>query len=255
VSIFLVALRKEWLEQRRTHRLLVVGIVLIIFGFLSPLAARYTPDLIKQLPNGAAMAQLIPTPTIKDAVGQYLKNVSQFGVVLALLVTMGAVAQEKDRGTAAMMLVKPLPRATFLVAKFAALTATFSLSLAGAALAAWYYTKLLFHAPGTSAWLALNALVLVYLIVHVAVTLLCSVVARSQAVAGGIAFAVIVALALIASIPGFGEYLPGQLLGWAAGMMSDLPALPPHWPALGVSLGIIVVALGGAWYLFERQEL
>ena len=136
MSVFFVTLRKELLEQRRTQRLLVVGIVLVVFGLLSPLAARYTPELIKLLPNGAAMAQLIPPPTFMDAVGQYLKNVSQFGVVLALLVTMGAVVQEKDRGTAAMMLVKPLPRATFLGAKFAALAVTFSLSLAAAALAA-----------------------------------------------------------------------------------------------------------------------
>lgn len=253
MSIFLVTLRKEWLEQRRTHRLLVVGIVLTVLGLLSPLAARYTPELIKLLPNGAAMAQLIPRPTIMDAVRQYLKNVSQFGVVLALLVTMGAVVQEKDRGTAAMMLVKPLPRATFLGAKFAALTVMFSLSLAGAALAAYYYTTLLFHAPSPSRWLALNALTLVYIMLYVAITLLCSVVAKSQAAAGGIAFAVVAALALFGSIPGFGEYLPGQLLGWAGGLMSDLPTA--HWPALGVSLGIIAVTLIGAWYLFERQEL
>ncbi|MEO8452477.1 MAG: ABC transporter permease [Gemmatimonadota bacterium] len=253
MSVFLVTLRKELMEQRRTHRLLVVGVVLIVFGLLSPLAARYTPEMIKLLPNGAAMAQLIPRPTIMDAVGQYLKNVSQFGVVLALLVTMGAVAQEKDRGTAAVMLVKPLPRATFLVAKFAALAVTFSLSLLGSALAAYYYTMLLFHAPDPSRWLALNALALVYIMVHVAITLLCSVIAKSQAAAGGIAFAVIAAMGLIGTIPGFGEYLPGQLLGWAGGLLSDTPTA--YWPALGVTLAIIAVSLAGAWWLFERQEL
>ena len=34
-----------------------------------------------------------------DAVTQYIKNIGQFGVILALLLTMGAVAQEKDKGT------------------------------------------------------------------------------------------------------------------------------------------------------------
>lgn len=253
MNIFMVALRKELLEQRRTYRLLAVATVLLVFGLLSPLSAKFTPELMKLVPNGAAMAQLVPLPTMMDAVGQYLKNLSQFGVVLAFLVTMGAVAQEKARGTAAMMLVKPLPRATFLGAKFVALTITFSLSLAAAALAGFYYTSLLFHAPNPSRWLALNVLVLVYIMVHVAITLLCSVLVKSQAAAGGLAVALVVALALIAAIPGFGEYLPGQLLGWAGGLMAGVPAT--HWASLFVSLGIISVTLIGAWYLFERQEL
>ena len=253
MNIFLVTLRKELLEQWRTHRLLVVGTVLIVFGLLSPLAAKYTPEMMKLLPNGAAIAQLIPRPTIMDAVRQYLKNLSQFGVVLALLMTMGAVAQEKDRGTAATMLVKPLPRATFLGAKFAALTLTFTLSLAGAALAGFYYTTLLFRAPDLSRWLALNALVLVYIMLHVAITLLCSVVARSQVAAGGIAFGVVAALALIGAIPGFGKYLPGQLLGWAGELMAGIPVT--HWTTVLVSLGFMSIMLLGAWFLFERQEL
>lgn len=253
MNAFLVTLRKELLEQWRTHRLLVVATVLLVFGLLSPLSAKYTPEMMKLLPNGAAVAQLIPRPTLMDAVKQYLKNLSQFGVVLALLVTMGSVAQEKDRGTAAMMLVKPLPRATFLGAKFAALTLMFSLSLAGAALAGFYYTTLLFNAPDLAHWLALNALVLVYIMLHVAITLLCSVVAKSQVAAGGIAFAVVAALALVGAIPGFGKYLPGQLLGWAGELMAGVPAT--HWVTVLVCLGIISAALVGAWFLFERQEL
>ncbi|MGH9421983.1 MAG: ABC transporter permease, partial [Thermoanaerobaculia bacterium] len=103
MNIFLVTLRKELLEQRRTHRLLAVAIVLVFFGLLSPLSAKFTPELMKMLPKGAAMAKLVPLPTMMDAALQYLKNLSQFGVLHAFLVTMGAVAQEKARGTAAMM--------------------------------------------------------------------------------------------------------------------------------------------------------
>ncbi|MBI5828976.1 MAG: ABC transporter permease subunit, partial [Chloroflexi bacterium] len=123
---FFVLLRKEWLEQWRTYRLLVVGVVLVVFGLLSPLIAKYTPELIKLVPEGEAIAALIPTPTALEAVAQYLKNMSQFGGILALLLTMGAVAQEKDKGTAAMMLVKTLSRLAFLAAKFAALALMFA---------------------------------------------------------------------------------------------------------------------------------
>jgi len=250
---FLTALRKEWLEQWRTYRLLMLGVVLVFFGLLSPLIAKYTPEIIKLIPNGEAIAQLIPTPTVIDAVTQYIKNIGQFGVILALLLTMGAIAKEKDRGTAAMMLVKPLPRMTFLVAKFTALALMFAVAIAVAGAACYYYTWLLFGALDVPRWLALNGLMLVYVLVYVALTLLCSVVAKSQAAAGGLALSLLFILGLTGSIPGLGEYLPGQLLVWGGGLMAG--KTEAFWPALWVSMGIIVVALMGARLIFERQEL
>jgi len=251
--IFLAALRKELLEQWRTYRLLAVGVVLVVFGLLSPLIAKYTPEIIKLIPNGEAISNLIPTPTAMDAVTQYLKNIGQFGVILALLLTMGVVAQEKDKGTAAMMLVKPLPRVTFLFAKFTALALMFAVTIAIAGAACYYYTWLLFGALDTQHWLALNGLMLVYVLVYVALTLFCSVVTKSQAAAGGLALGLLFILGLTGSIPGLGEYLPGQLLAWGGGLMAGQGE--DFWPALWVSVGIIVVALLGARLIFERQEL
>ena len=250
---FLAALRKELLEQWRTYRLLMLGVVLVVFGLLSPLIAKFTPEIIKLIPNGEAIAQVIPAPTIMDAVTQYIKNIGQFGVILALLLTMGAVAQEKDKGTAAMMMVKPLPRVTFLVAKFAAQALMFTITIAIAGAACYYYTWLLFGALNVQHWLALNGLMLVYVLVYVALTLFCSVVTKSQAAAGGLALSLLFILGLTGSIPGLGEYLPGQLIAWGGRLMAG--KAEAFWPALGVSVGIIVVALLGAKLIFERQEL
>lgn len=253
MSTFLVVLRKELLEQWRTYRLLVVGVVLTVFGLLSPLTAKYMPELIKLAPNGAAMALLFPSPTILDAVAQYLKNIGQFGVIMALLLAMGAIAQEKDKGTAAMLLVKPLPRAIFLAAKFAALALTFALSLTTAGIACYYYTGLMFGWLDITQWLAFNGLLLLYMLVYVALTLFCSVVTKSQAAAGGLAFCFLLILGLVGTIPGWGDYLPGQLLVWGASLMAG--KTDAFWPAFGVSLGIIVAAFIAAWRIFETQEL
>jgi ABC-2 type transport system permease protein len=250
---FFVLLRKEWLEQWRTYRLLVVGVVLVVFGLLSPLIAKYTPELIKLVPNGEAIAALIPAPTALEAVAQYLKNMSQFGGILALLLSMGAVAQEKDKGTAAMMLVKPLPRLTFLAAKFAALALMFATSLALAGLACYYYTWLMFGPLDALRWLAFNGLLLAYVLVYVALTLFCSVVTKSQAAAGGLAICFLLGLGLVGAVPGWGDYLPGQLLTWGYGIMAG--EADTFYPALTVSGGFIVAAFIGAWRVFERQEL
>lgn len=251
--IFLVALRKELLEQWRSYRLLVVAAVLLIFGLLSPLTAKFTPELMKLLPNGEEIAQLIPSPTTADAVAQYLKNTSQFGVVLALLMTMGTVAQEKDKGTAALILAKPVPRSVFLGAKFAALSLTFIVGLVIAGAACYYYTLILFEALDVIPWLLLNGLMVVFVSVYIAVTLLCSTLARSQVVAGGLAFGFVVILSTLGMVPKVGGVLPGELLAWGGRLVAGNPEA--SWWSLGTSLGLISAALVGAWVSFERQEI
>lgn len=253
MNTFWVALRKELMEQWRSYRLLIASVILVIFGLLSPLTAKYTPELLKLLPNGEAIAQLVPPPTAMDSVGQYVKNIGQFGVILALLMTMGVVAQEKDKGTAAMVLVKPLPRGLFLLAKFVALGLTFTTSIVLAGIACYYYTLLLFKALDVKAWLALNGLMLLFVLVYVALTLFCSTVTKSQVAAGGLAFGVLLVLAIPGSIPGIGEYLPNQLVNWGVSLMAGQTEM--YWPAFWLSLGLILVAFISAWLIFERQEL
>jgi ABC-2 type transport system permease protein len=252
MSIF-IAFRKEWLELFRTYRLLVVAIVLVFFGLTSPVLAKFTPEIIKLIPGGEDIATIIPTPTVWDAVAQYVKNMAQFGIILALLLTMGAIAQEKDKGTAAMMLVKPLPRGAFLGAKFLGLAAMFALTLAVAGIACYYYTLLLFEAMDVLHWLLLNAFLLLYVLVYVALTLFCSALTKSQAAAGGASLGLMVILGLIGAIPGLGKYMPGELIAWGTRLMQGDTST--SWAAFGISIGLIVVSLLAAWLIFKRQEL
>ncbi|MFN2292716.1 MAG: ABC transporter permease [Anaerolineae bacterium] len=254
MRILWVVLRKELLEQWRSYRLVIVGVVLLLFGLASPLLGKYAPELLRlALPEGDEILSLIPPPTVADAVSQYLKNITQFGVVLAVLMAMGSVAQEKDKGTAGLMLAKPIPRGIFLVAKFVALALTFASGILLAAIAGYYYTLLLFEPLGFAAWLGLNALLLVFILVYVALTLLCSTLAESQVVSGGLALGFVVILSGLGAVPRLGEFLPGQLNTWAAALVTT--GGEPAWAALGVSIGLIIAALVVAWLVFQRQEL
>jgi len=250
---FFASLHKEILALIRTYRLLMMAVVLVFFGLLSPLLAKLTPELIRLVPGGEDLVALIPEPAMVDAVTQYVKNMTQFGLLLALLMTMGAVAQEKERGTAVLMLVKPLPRSVFLLAKFAALALAFMLCLAVAGLGGYYYTLILFGAPDAWGWVVLNLLLWLYVLVIVALTLLASVLARSQAAAAGLAVGALLLLMAVGAIPGLGQYLPGQLPAWGSALVFDPAAR--SWPALWISLGLVVASLAAAWVLFRRQEL
>lgn len=251
---FLFALQKELLELWRTRRWFIVGAVLIGFGLTSPLLAKLTPQLLKSIPDmPPGLAEIIPEPTLADAVAQYIKNLSQFGILLALLMSMGVVAQEKERGTAALLLSHPLPRSTFLLAKFVALTILFAVNLLLAALGGWYYTLLLFEPLPWGAFLALNGLMLIVFLVYVAITLLCSTVARNQGAAAGMAFGALVVLGVLGSLPRWKAYFPSRLFEWGSALTLGEPISAR--PALWLSLALILVALGAACLIFQRQEL
>jgi ABC-2 type transport system permease protein len=251
---FITVLEKELLEQWRTYKFLIVAAVLVVFGLASPLLAKLTPELLKSIPDmPPGLAESIPAPTITDAVVQYVKNMSQFGILLALLMTMGMVVQEKERGTAAMMLTRRVSRETFLLAKFCATALVFTVTLILAALGCWYYTYLLFGALEWIPFLQLNALMLLVFFVYIAVALLCSTLARTQAAAAGFAFGALILISGIGALPRVGEYFPGQLFAWGAELM--LGSSDPAWIALGVSIGIVILALTGAILIFRNQEL
>ena len=121
---FAVMLRKELLEAWRNQRFLVVGVIFLLLGIISPVGAKYLPELLKALGTGQQGVQVIvPTPTVNDAIAQFLKNVAGTGVFVALLLPMSAIAREKEQGTASFVLTKPVSRQAFLAAKALALFA------------------------------------------------------------------------------------------------------------------------------------
>ncbi len=251
--IFLASLRKELMENWRTSRLIILAAVFILFGLTSPLLAKYTPEILKAVPGGEQFAGLVPTPTMADAVAQYIKNIGQFGILLALLLSMGAIANEKEKGTAALVLVKPLSRGSFILSKYLGLVIIFFISVLLAGLGGYYYTALIFSPPDISAWITLNLLMWLVMLVYVAITLLFSTLVKSQAAAIGLSFATLLLLAAIGAVPSIASWLPNQLINWGASLFSPTPI--SAWPALWISLAIIFLSLFTAWLTLKRQEL
>ena len=251
--IFLASLRKELIEHWRTSRFLVLAAIFILFGLTSPLLAKFIPEILKAVPGGEQFAGLVPTPTMADAIAQYIKNIGQFGILLAFLLSMGAVVTEKEKGTAALVLVKPLPRGIFILSKFLGLMIIFFISIFLAGLGGFYYTTLIFSPPDLSAWIVMNLLIWILFVVYIAITLLYSTLMRSQAAVIGLSFATLLLIASIGAIPSIAHYLPNQLINWGASLLGPTPI--SAWPALWISLAIILACFSAAWLALDRQEL
>jgi ABC-2 type transport system permease protein len=193
---------KEWLEQRRSYRLLAAVIVLAIAGILGPLTAKYLPQMLASMadvPEG--LAAILPAADISMAVGEYTDNLVQFGVLLALLLPMAAVVGEKTQGTAALSLSKPVSRFSFLAAKVTAQGVTLLVAVATASAIGYLYIGFLFGWLDPLSFAAANALFWVYFIVLLSMTILASTLARSTLAAAGMAFGALIALGILGGVP------------------------------------------------------
>ncbi len=102
-------------------RLPIVAGLFLLVGLTSPLLAKFLPEIIKAAAGDQLPTIPIPTPVTTDSVAQLWKNLAQFGAFAAIVLAMGSVATERDRGTAAFVLSKTVSRGTFLGAKVAGL--------------------------------------------------------------------------------------------------------------------------------------
>jgi ABC-2 type transport system permease protein len=254
LGIFFAALRKELIQQWRTRRFLVVMAVFVLFGLTSPLLAKFTPEILKAVPGAEQFSYLVPTPTVADAMAQYIKNITQFGFILAVLLGMNAVAGEKESGTAAMILSKPMPRWAFILSKFGAQALVYVSAYLVAGLGAYYYSLILFGQLNALTFTGINLLLLLWLLTYVAAALLGSVIGPTIASAAGVGIGLAVALLIAGSIPVYGQLTPGGLTAWAS-VIGAGKTIPPNGGAIAASFVLIVLFLVYSVALFERQEI
>jgi ABC-2 type transport system permease protein len=250
---FVTLLRKELLEQWRTTRLPVVATVFLMIGLSSPLLARFTPEILEAV-AGDQFQIVLPTPTAADAWDQLTKNVGQFGALIAVLLAMGSVATEKERGTAALILTKPAGRGAYLAAKLVAIATTLGISTAIAAAGAWFYTLVLFEPLPIAGYVAATILQWLALVAFAAITFLGSTVTRSALVAAGLGVAAFIVLGILSIVPAIGRYLPTGLGEPARALALGLPGVDALGPTIATL--VLIGALGSiAWLAFRRQEL
>ncbi len=250
---FAALLRKELLEQWRTTRLPLTATVFLLVGLSSPLLARFTPEILEAV-GGDQFQIVLPTPSAADAYDQLAKNLGQFGALIAVLLAMGSVATEKERGTAALILTKPASRGAFLAAKLVAIAATLGIATAIAAAGAWFYTLVLFEPLDVLGFAGAAVLQWLALVAFAAITFLGSTLTRSSLAAAGLGVAAFIVLGILGIVPAIGHYLPTGLGEPARGLAlgtSGVDVLGPTMAAI-----VLIGALGAvAWLAFRRQEL
>ena len=248
-------IRKEFTENMRTKRLLVLGCVFLLFGITGALLARYMGEFMAMvLPAGdelgQAMIDAMPDPHWSDSYVQFYSQLSQIGIFAVLFMYMGTVQREIKSGTANLMFSKGLGFAPFVLAKFTmgAIIVTFVTIVS--ALATYLYAFMLFEEAGQIAHVLAGSLVFsLGAVMLLAVFLLCSSLTKSSAASGG--FGIIGFFLLM--LTGFHRLSPYNLLGQSVAISTGYFA---NSLLVNVILAVVVTALAlllAVWRL-KRAE-
>jgi ABC-2 type transport system permease protein len=254
MKLLITLIKKELLEQWRTKKILILVIIMLFSAVASPIIAKITPEILKSV-SVPGLTINLPPPTYLDSLDQFIKNISQIGLLILIFVVAGAVSEEKNRKTLEILLTKPISRTLFVLSKFKTYFISITLIFAASSVIFYLYTASVFAPFNLLNFLIMAGNILLYILMIVSVTILASTMVNNSIIAGGIGFVSYILFGTIFSlIEPLNKYSPNMILanykdivtnGWNGDLL--LPIL--------VILGVIVVSVLSAILIFKRQEI
>jgi ABC-2 type transport system permease protein len=247
-------LGKEVREIFRTWRMWVLPGLFVFIGLTSPVLARFTPQLVASVAGGdTGIVIELPEPTTVDAYMQFSKNAVQMVLIAIIIIAAGLIASERKSGTAVLVLTKPLDRAGFVVAKFAAnVLLLVGATVLGAALCVGV-TAVMFDTTGIVRFAAATGLWLLFASMFVAVMILFSTILGSQAGASGAGVAFYLVISVLAAWGPTRDHSPAGLMSAGDRLLLG-HEVQLAWP-IATSILMTVLAVAAAVLVFRRQEL
>ena len=246
--------KKELLEQLRTFKWLIVLAVFFAFGMMSPLAAKFMPEMLKTM-DLEGMTIVLPEPVMTDSYGQFFKNMTQMGIVVLLLVFGGTLSGELTKGTLVNILAKGLPRHTIILSKYSASVVLWTLGYALSFITTYGYTVYLFEEGVTQ-----NLMFSLFCLWLFGCFLLALILLSSTIADGGfgglILSAVGLALMLLLNIfPWAHKYNPITLASDNMDLILGNQTVSGLSLTVWITIILTVISLLGAVLLFQRKRI
>ncbi len=252
----LVLIKKEFLEIFRTSKIYVLPIVFLFIAISSPVLAKYTPDLLNMMIKytGQQINIEIPPPYFIDSFVQLFKNIGQMGLLVVLFVFAGTMVDEKNKGTATLILTKGVSRSSFVASKFLGSTIFMTLVYVVTSGIFVIYTQILFPNTPWGRGIAALGMVWLYCEMVLAVVVLCSVVNKSYVTSAVFSLLTFLGFSILGTIPIIDKYTPGYMITLALNLFGNpLTFVDYAWP-IGTTLGVIILSVAYALFSFKRQE-
>lgn len=122
-------IKKEFTEQLRSGRLIILGLLFVLFGIMNPAIAKLTPWLLETMADSLAESGMIVTDvkvSAMDSWVQFYKNIPM-GLIAFVLLESNIFTKEYTTGALVLSLTKGLERYKVVVSKTVVLTVLWSI--------------------------------------------------------------------------------------------------------------------------------
>lgn len=253
-----VLLKKEWLEARRSYKLLWFPMVFMFLGMIQPLSTYYLPQILKMaggLPDGVKIT--MPKLTAEKVLSSTLTDqFDQLGLIFIVIAMMGIIVSDKNNGMLTFILTRNTTLGHYLVSKWMSQAAIIAGSMAAGMIIATLYTNYL-YSPIPLARIATGlGVYYVWCLFMLTLTLMMGCfLSKSSAVAAISIFILILMKTLVAFGSGFQVFNPSYLTHHAGHIMVTGYALPQLLTTAVTTIFLIVIFLLFSRYYLSKKEL
>lgn len=119
---FNALLAREWLEQRRSLKIIWLPIVFALLGLTQPLMMYFLPEILKAVGTGAETEQVIALmgdQSAQEVMAQTLgSQFDQIGIIIIIVVAMACIQNDRTRGMLAFIMTRPVSAAEYVLSKW-----------------------------------------------------------------------------------------------------------------------------------------
>lgn len=252
MKAYITFMKKEVVEYYRTYKLLIMLLVFLVIGMLSPVLAKLTPELIKSmLPD----MQKLPDTTAIDSWAQFFKNIVQMGLIVLVILFSGLMSNEFSRGTLINILTKGMPRKTVILSKFTVASVIWTISYIVSCVMSYLYTLYFWNMDDIENLVFSLFCMWLFGILLLAVIMLGGIVSKSNY--GCLMFMILfVAILFIVNIiPKVQKYNPLSLANKNTQLLNSASVPIDLTAAIIVSVGIIILSIGLAIEVFNKKQI
>ena len=251
---FVAFLKKEFMESIRSYKAFILLIVFLILGFMSPITAKLTPELIKQfMPQGMDIS--VATPTVFDSWSQFFKNVPQIGLIVIVIMMSSLITHEISKGTLINILTKGLSRKNVILAKMTYASLIWTICYYVSFLVVYFYNQLFWENTNVS-----------YLFFSVSCVWLFGILLISLVILGGVLFknsygslllagGSVMIMMFINMLQTIAKYNPIQLIAVNMALLNQTMVPSDLFISIMITISLTIFFLTTSIIIFNRKQV
>lgn len=248
-------MKKEWISQLRSGKLLSIGIVFVIIGILSPAMAKLTPALLEMLSSSqeGSVAITVGEVTALDSWVQFFKNIP-IGLIAFILVESSIFTKEYESGTLVLALTKGFDRYKVVISKTVIMILLWTLGYFACFGLTYAYTA--YYWDNSIAQNLIYSIVLYWLfgLLVIALTVLFSTLTKTNtgvlACTGGVIFASY----FVGMLPKLDKLMPTLLMDGNS-LIYGMKECGDYTTAIVVTVAISIICLVLSIPIFNKKQI